>query len=193
MRATSTPWAARKPVRSSHSLIAASSAILPSRANARSSAAASSGSPLMARKRSISARVSLGSVACGFGAPEGFDAGLQEFARLLRAMAKNGSKIAVTFGGAGCGRGEIVPGNRDRQVGTQAQLAALRVDGEKHALADVLAGEIEKRLRRLQDRGRYARIARALEIGHERLRPCVGFGRSCCGRGADHGALVWTI
>ena len=72
------------------------------------------------------------------------------------------------------GRGQIVARDRDREVGPQAEFAALRVGGEIHALADVLAGEIEERLRRLQDRGLHARIAGALVGGDERPRPQVG-------------------
>ena len=64
-------------------------------------------------------RQHLGIGGCGVGAPEGFDAGLQKFARLLRAMAKNRTEIAVTLGGACCGRGEIVPRNRDGEVRTK--------------------------------------------------------------------------
>src|SRR5215831_9738481 len=64
MRETSTPRAASKAVRLSKASSAASSAILPSRAKARSLAAASLGSPLMARNFSISARDCRGSEVC---------------------------------------------------------------------------------------------------------------------------------
>ena len=57
---------------------------------------------------------------------------------------------------------------------------AVRIGGEIHAPADVLAGEIEERLGRLQDRGRDARVAGALEGGDERLRPRVGRDALAC-------------
>ena len=78
-------------------------------------------------------------------------------------MAKDRTEIAEALRLAGRGRGQVVARHRDGEVGPQAQLAALRIGGEIHALADVLAGEVEERLRRLQDRRRHARIARALD------------------------------
>src|SRR5262249_53078802 len=75
---------------------------------------------------------------------------------------------------AGGGRGEIVARHRNGEVGAQAQFASLRIAREIHALADVLAGKVEERLRRLQNRGRYPRIARALERGDQRVRARVG-------------------
>ena len=72
----------------------------------------------------------------------------------VAAMTEDRAEIAEARRLAGLGRGQIVARDRDGEVGPQAQLAPLRVGGEIHALADVLAGEIEERLRRLQDRGR---------------------------------------
>ena len=109
-------------------------------------------------------------------AAEGFDAGLQELARLVLAVAEDRTEIAEARRLAGPRRGQIVARDRDGEVGPQAQFAALRIEREIHALADVLAGEIEERLRRLQDRRLDARIAGALEAGDERLRPRVGHG-----------------
>ena len=64
----------------------------------------------------------------------------------------------------------------------------VRIGGEEHAAADVLAREIEERLGRLQDRGRDARIARALVMRDERLRPRIGpgHGRNLSRFGEDH-------
>ena len=73
-----------------------------------------------------------------------------------------GAEIAEAVRPAGHRRGQVIARDRDGQIGPQAQFAPVRIDGEEHALADVLAREIEERLRRLQDRGRDARIAGAL-------------------------------
>ena len=96
-------------------------------------------------------------------AAEGFDAGLQELDRRFGVMAEDRTEIAEALRLAGRGRGEVVARDRDGEVGPQAQLVAVRIGREIHALADVLAREVEERLRRLQDRRRDARIARALE------------------------------
>jgi len=58
--------------------------------------------------------------------------------------------------------------------GRKPQLAAVGVRGQIHALADVLAREIEKRLGRLQDRRRNAAIAGALIGAGQRFGPCIG-------------------
>ena len=120
--------------------------------------------------------------------PEGFDPGLNEFGRLLRAVAEDRAEITKSFHLSGPGRGEIVARDRDGEIGPQAQFAALRIGGEKHALADVLAGEIEKWLRRLQDCWRHPRIARTLIGPDERLRPRVGVSPSLRGRRGVHDA-----
>src|SRR6516225_3175086 len=83
--------------------------------------------------------------------------------------AENRTEIAKAPRFAGGGRGEIVARDWNGQIGAQAQFAPLRIGGEIHALADVLAGEVEKRLRRLQNRRLHARIARALERRDERV------------------------
>ena len=75
---------------------------------------------------------------------------------------------------AGFRRREVLARHRDGKVGAQAQLAPVRVGGKKHAPPDVLAREIEERLGRLKNGGRDARIARALIMRDQRLRPCVG-------------------
>ena len=117
------------------------------------------------------------------GAAEGLDAGLQELGRLVVAVAKHRAEIAESRRLAGRRRGQIVARDRDGEVGPQAQFVPLRVEGEIHALADVLAGQIEERLRRLQDRRLDAPIAGALEAGDERLRLGVGHR----GSGGGHG------
>ncbi len=123
----------------------------------------------------------------GVAAAEGFDAGLQEFARAF-AMAKDRAEIAEALRLAGRGRGEIVARDRDGEVGPQAQFVALRVGGQIHALADVLAGKVEERLRRLQDRRCDPRIAGALERGQQCVGPHIEGGarrdRGCTRHGA---------
>src|SRR5262249_14203236 len=114
------------------------------------------------------------------------DAGLQEFAAALVAMAEDRAEIAKASRFAGGGRGEIVARDRNGEVGAQAQLASLRIGREIHALADVLAGEVEERLRRLQNRGLPARLARALERRDE----WVGRGAGRDHSGARHGAAA---
>ncbi len=85
--------------------------------------------------------------------PEGFDAGLQEFARPAAAITEHRSEIAESGGLAGARRGEIIPRHRNGEVGAQAQFLAAGVGGQIKAFADVLAGQIEERLGRLQDSG----------------------------------------
>jgi len=111
--------------------------------------------------------------------PERLDAGLNELGRPLGAMTEHRRQIAEAERFAGFRRGEIIARHRNGEVGPQAKLAPVRIGGEEHAAADVLAGEIEERFGRLQDRGRDARVARALVMRDERLRPCVGRGHGC--------------
>src|SRR4051794_38879482 len=87
---------------------------------------------------------------------------------------------------AGFRRGEVIARDRNCQVGPQAKLLPVRVGGEKHAATDVLAGEVQERLGRLQDRWRHARIPGALVMGDERLRPRIGGGHL----GALDGSVV---
>ncbi len=108
------------------------------------------------------------------GTSEGFDAGLQEFGRLIAAVAEYRPEIAEAGRPAGERGGEIVARNRDGEVRPQAEFAAAGRRGQIHALADVLAGEVEERLGRLQDGGRDARVARALVGGEQRLRARFG-------------------
>ena len=102
--------------------------------------------------------------------------GLQEFGRRLAAMTEHRAEIAEADRLAGLGRSEIVARHRDGQVRPQAELVAVRIGGEEHAAADVLAREIEERLGRLQDRRRDARVAGALVMRDERLGPRIGRG-----------------
>ena len=55
---------------------------------------------------------------------EGFDAGLQEFARLAAVIAKHRPEIAETCGLAGALGGEIVARHRNGEVGAQAKFLA---------------------------------------------------------------------
>ena len=108
---------------------------------------------------------------------ERFDAGLQEFAGSRRRCGprrcpRRGTPDRDSSSRRPCRRqrGQVVARHRDRQIGPQAELAALRVGGEIHPLADVLARQIEERLGRLQDRRIDARIAGPLERGEQRVR-----------------------
>ena len=108
------------------------------------------------------------------GTAEGFDAGLQEFGGAVAAVTENRAEIAEAGGFAGRRRGEIVARHRNGEVGPQAEFSPAGRGGQIHALADVLARQVEERLRRLQDGGRDAGIAGALIGGDQRLRPRVG-------------------
>ena len=114
------------------------------------------------------------------GAAEGFDAGLQEFGR--RVARGDGTPGRDSRSRPACRqrRGEIVARDRNGQVGPQAEFAAARRGGQVHALADVLAGQVEERLGRLQDRGRDAAIAGALIGGDQRLRAHIRLARQSC-------------
>ena len=126
-------------------------------------------------------------------AAEGFDAGLQEFRGRSFAMAEHRAEVTKARCLAGGRRLQIGARNRDGEVGPQAQFAPERVAGEKHAAADILAREIEERLRRLHDRGLDQRIAGAHVGRDKRLRAQV----RTVGRQARHNGLIrpglWLI
>jgi hypothetical protein len=115
-------------------------------------------------------------------AAEGLDARLQEFARQCAAVAKHRTEIAIALGSSGSGRSEIIARDRNGEIRPQAQFLAGAPGGQEHPRADVLAGEVQKRLGRLQDGRVGPRVARlfisrnkALR-GDEGLRPRVGQG-----------------
>jgi hypothetical protein len=114
---------------------------------------------------------------------EGLDARLEEFRAAVGALPEHRAHETVADRVPGLRRGEVVARHRNGQVGPQAELAALGVGGEEHAPADVLAGEVEERLGRLQDGGRGAHVARALVGRHERFRARV---RAHAGRRFAH-------
>ena len=142
------------------------------------------------RRRIEPEREHLGVRRRGVLAAEGFDAGLQEFAAALAAVTKHRTEITKAARLAGGGRGEIIARHRNGEVGAQAQFASLRIARQIHALADVLAGKVEERLRRLENRGRHARIARPLEGGDQRVRPRIGHGARRDDSCTRHGALA---
>src|SRR3974377_2050412 len=85
---------------------------------------------------------------------KGFDAGLPELARTITlgsGMPKNWSEIAESLCSPGERRSQVFARDRDGQIGGKTELAAVSIDREIHALADVLARQIKKRRRRLQD------------------------------------------
>ncbi len=105
--------------------------------------------------------------------PETLDAGLQKFGRGAFAVTKYRAEIAKACRRPRRRRGQIIARHRNGQIGPQAQFAAVRIGGEKHAPADVLAGQIEERLGRLQHRRRDLGVTGAHIGRDERLRPRV--------------------
>ena len=133
------------------------------------------GTPYCLVASSPSASISASAAALSVAA-EALDADLQEFGRRAFAMTEHGAEIAIARGLAGLRRLQIIARHRDRQIGPQAQFAAVRIAGEEHAPADVLAAEIEKRLGRLQ---------------HRRRNPLIGIvGAARIGRDQRFGARV---
>ena len=84
---------------------------------------------------------------------EALDAGLQKFGCRAVAMAEHRAEIAKAGRLAGLRRSQIIARHRNGQIGPQAEFAPVRSGGEIHAPADVLAGQIEERLGRLQHGG----------------------------------------
>ena len=103
---------------------------------------------------------------------EGLDPGLHELGGGALAMAKHRSEIAEAGRLAGPRRLQIGARDRNGEIGPQAQFAAVGIAGKKQPPADVLAREVEKRLRRLQDRRIDLHVAGAHIGGDEFL--CVG-------------------
>ena len=128
------------------------------------------------RRRLQAERQHLGIGRGGVVPAERLDAGLDELRRRIAAMAKHRRRDSRSRAPRRRGRGEVIARHRNGQVRPQAQLAPVRIGGEEHAAADVLARQVEERLGRLQDRGRNARVSRALVMRDERLRPRVGRG-----------------
>ena len=85
------------------------------------------------------------------------------------AVTEDLAQVAEALRPPGARRRQVVARHRDGEVGPQAELAALRIGGEEHALADVLAREVEERFRRLQHGRREARVAGALIGGDQRV------------------------
>ena len=95
---------------------------------------------------------------------------------LPAAIAEHRAEIAEARGLAGAAGGEIVPRHRNGEVGPQAQFLAAGVGGQIEALADVLAGEVEERLGRLQDRRLGLDVAGLRKRQQQRVRPGGGPG-----------------
>ena len=122
--------------------------------------------------------------------PEGFDAGLQEFARSAATVTKYRSEIAEAGRLAGAAGGEIIPRHWNGEVGAKAQLLAAGIGREIKAFPDVLARKVEERLGRLQDRRFGLDVARLGERQQQSIRPCGGSGRA---RGGGQGHLEVQI
>ena len=90
---------------------------------------------------------------CAVLTAEGFDPGLLEFAGRALPIAEHRPEIGKARGLSGAGRGEIIARHRNGEVGAQAEFLARRVGRQVKALANILAGEVEERLGRLQDAG----------------------------------------
>ena len=97
----------------------------------------------------------------------------------------NPALIVVGGGLSGLAGSEIVAGHWNGQIGAQAQFLAAGVGGQIKAFADVLAGEIEKRLGRLQNRRFSPAVAGLRERQQQCVRPCGGSGRAR-GGGLSH-------
>ena len=124
---------------------------------------------------------------------EEFDAGLQKLGGQSLAVAKDGAEIAERGRLAGRRRLQIGARDRNGEVGPQAQFAPVRIAGEKHAPADILAGQVEERLRRLDDRRLDRGVAGAHIGGDELLRALVR-AVHCHARHDGHiHAGVWLI
>ena len=111
-------------------------------------------------------------------AAERFDAGLQEFAGAVAAVAEHRARDSRSPARCRLRRGQIVARDRDGEIGPQAEIVPGRIGGQVHARADVFAGEVEERLRRLQEGGRGARIAGRAHRTRPALRACVLANRS---------------
>ena len=102
---------------------------------------------------------------------ERFDAGLQELARRVAAVAEHRAEIAVADRLGQPARGDVVAAHRNGEVGPEAPVAPAGVGGEVDAPAHVLAGEVEEHVGRLQNGRRHVAVAGALELGEQSLSP----------------------
>ena len=96
---------------------------------------------------------------------------------LALPLAKDRAEIAKSLSRTGGWRSKVVHRHRNGEVRAQAQLAAVGVGGEIHALADILAGQVEERLGRLQDRGLGMNIAGLRKRLQQGVRPGDGLWR----------------
>jgi hypothetical protein len=110
-------------------------------------------------------------------APERFHARLQELGGAVAGVAEYRPGIAVGSGPLARVLGEVLAADRDREIGPQAKLAAPAVRGEEQAATQLLAGELEKDLGRLQCGRIEAHVPRALVERHQRVRACPAVHR----------------
>ena len=94
--------------------------------------------------------------------PIELDAGLQELAGLARAQAEDRPEIAVA-GRCAAALGEVPAADRDGVIGAQAQFVTVGVLRHEQAAADVLAGQVDEDVARLQDGRLDTHVAVALE------------------------------
>ena len=111
------------------------------------------------------------------GAAERLDPGLQQFRAAVAAVAEHRAEIAIGRGTAGRGFFQVLAADRDGEVRAQAQLAAARVAGDEERAAQLLAGQLEEIVGRLQHGGLDAQVSRALVEVHEPVR-AIGSRRS---------------
>ena len=116
------------------------------------------------------ARIGLGDV----GLAEILDAGLEELVAALAALAEHLAEIGIAARRAGAA-GDMVEADGDGEFGPQAQRLAGLAFGEEDAAAQILAGHVEERIGRLQDRQRRWRRRRARRRGSG----CRGRWREC--------------
>ena len=108
---------------------------------------------------------------------EGFDAGLQELTGLAPAIAEHRPEIGEARGLPDTAGGKIVARHGNRQVRAQAQFLAAGIRGQVEAFADVLAGEVEERVGRLQNRRLGMNVAGLRKGLQQGIRPGGGGGR----------------
>ena len=96
--------------------------------------------------------------------------------RLAAAIAEHRAEIGEAGRLSGAGRGQIIPRHGDGEVGPQAQFLAGRIRRQVQAFADVLAGEVEERVGRLQDRRLGMDVAGLRKGLQQGIRPSGGWG-----------------
>ena len=112
-------------------------------------------------------------------AAEGFKPRLQELARLTGAHAEDRAGIGVGRR-LRPARGDVIEGYRDGVFRAQTPVAAIGILRHEDAAADILAGEIEEDIGRLQDR----RLGMGVALAGEERDHGLDAG-AACGHGSS--------